>query len=872
MTTTRPETEQRAAADAQDAGQTQDNPKIVPAHEATPASPSPATEPVRTVVLDASRTLPLDPDRLILDPDPERTLVLDPVARAPVTQSVRSKNGQAAAPDDKPAYTGLAQPLRKQEAGADQRTAPLTRPQETRIEELLAAARRDLALGALWQPAGHCAADRYRAILQVQPAHPEALAGAHHLANVLVEETQSALAAGNSLAAALVVRQIRSLQPHLPQLRELEQQLRPAGSSNVTDVFEPVATSCIDMGPGTRLLNGRFELQRRLGAGGAGVVYQALDLEAARLKDPNPRVAIKVPGDAIQSLPETRLALQREMSRTRRLTHPNIVRVYEFYEDHGVCFITMELLEGRSWATLVRERPDGMSLAAARPLIEQLCAALTYAHGQAMVHSDLKPENLFLTHAEQVKVLDFGIAAPLRRTSSSGAAADTLFNPRRMVVLSERYACPELWDRLDPDPRDDVYSVGCIIYELLSGAHPFDGASALQALREKRIPLAIKSLSRAQNGALRQALQLHRESRTPSVEALATQLWQSGSTLGMRRTHSVIADGRLPARRWITGALVACALVIAALLLLTLKGLGPTPTPADPNTVSPAAAQSLARRLGMVDTSLQSGASYTRVEVLAAVAGSPRRARLGSSSEQIAAAIAQCRETSGDCDGWYTDESPRNVVMRPFRIDHSPVTVAAFREFVAKTHYQTEPERAGGAYALSGGQLHFIPGGNWTNAVGTGAPAEQSAVVGVTYNDAVQFCRWRGERLPTEDEWEYAARGPRGSIFPWGDDPALARARAAERPAATDGPAEGVDGTLRGLSGNIWQWVDTTGAGGDGRKVLKGGSYLEQSPANRRAAVRRSERANRADSDSGFRCARSQEAWPDAPFWVNGLR
>jgi formylglycine-generating enzyme required for sulfatase activity len=164
------------------------------------------------------------------------------------------------------------------------------------------------------------------------------------------------------------------------------------------------------------------------------------------------------------------------------------------------------------------------------------------------------------------------------------------------------------------------------------------------------------------------------------------------------------------------------------------------------------------------------------------------------------------------------------------------------------------------------GHLRPVPGGSWRNAVtGHSPPADDLAVVGVNFADAQAYCRWRGQRLPTEAEWEYAARGPAGHVFPVDSNSDQAPQLSAGPPPAHGGPPEGIGGRYRGLSGGVWEWVDT--AVGE-RRVLKGGSWLETNPANRRAAAHRTEEPDRADADSGFRCAQSVAAWPDADLWM----
>lgn len=273
----------------------------------------------------------------------------------------------------------------------------------------------------------------------------------------------------------------------------------------------------------------------------------------------------------------------------------------------------------------------------------------------------------------------------------------------------------------------------------------------------------------------------------------------------------------------------------------------------------------LLHSLGIEGSEIDATHDYPRSAIRQLIDATPRRVTLGSTVDQIHAAFMLCRQYSAACQlSWYGDEGVRTVTLEPFELDATPVSVHAFRQFADATGYKTQAEKAGFAYAVVGGSLKAVPGGSWRNAVKTHAIAEDLSVVGVSFQDALAYCRSKDARLPTEDEWEYVARGPQRHIFPSGDEADSAGAPAAP-PRVTDGPAEGIGGRYKGLSGNVWQWVDSKVGG---RKVLKGGSWLETNPANRRAATRRYELPGRADEDSGFRCARSAAAWPDAEVWL----
>jgi formylglycine-generating enzyme required for sulfatase activity len=278
----------------------------------------------------------------------------------------------------------------------------------------------------------------------------------------------------------------------------------------------------------------------------------------------------------------------------------------------------------------------------------------------------------------------------------------------------------------------------------------------------------------------------------------------------------------------------------------------------------------LLKSLGIPTDKLDSGHNYQETAIRQLLDSTPRRVTLGSASEQIRAAYTLCQQYSADCqESWYADEGLREVTLDPFQMDRTPVSVHAFRQFVESSRYRTQAETAGVAYAVIGGSLQAVPGGSWRNAIKKRTPGEDTAVIGVSFQDALAYCRSKGERLPSEDEWEYLARGPGRQTFPWGESIEPAAAALSAPPRVGDGPAEGIGGQYRGLSGNVWQWVDTKVGT---RKVLKGGSWLEPNPANKRGATRRYEVPSRADEDSGFRCAKPVPAWPDTELWVAQLK
>ncbi|CAE6769874.1 serine/threonine protein kinase [Paraburkholderia domus] len=263
-------------------------------------------------------------------------------------------------------------------------------------------------------------------------------------------------------------------------------------------------------------LNNRFVLEECLGVGGMGTVYKALDLRKLEASDRKPYLAIKVLNLQFRGNPNSLVALQREARKAQVLAHRNIIAVYDFDRDGPIVYLTMEYLTGKPLSQLLRTPGyKGMPVRAALPIVRGMCNALAYAHEHGFVHCDFKPANVFLTTNAEVKVIDFGIARVFQRPEEESDA--TVFDPGSLGALTPAYASPEMIEHREPDPRDDIYALGCITYELLTGHHPFDRLSATQARNADFKPQRPPNLDAKQWRALRAALSFDRNTRMPSV-------------------------------------------------------------------------------------------------------------------------------------------------------------------------------------------------------------------------------------------------------------------------------------------------------------------------------------------------------------------
>ncbi len=227
------------------------------------------------------------------------------------------------------------------------------------------------------------------------------------------------------------------------------------------------------------LLNNRYQLLEQLGTGGMSNVFRARDLMLER------NIAIKVLHEQYSKDQAFQERFRQEARAAANLSHPNIVTVHDFGYDMGQLFIVMEYIPGKDLKTLLRQR-GRYSVEEAIPLIVQACAGIGYAHRAGLVHCDIKPHNMIVTPDSRLKVTDFGIARALS-TIMPDERADVVWG-------SPQYFSPEQAVGEAPSPSSDVYSLGIVLYEVLTGALPFTAPTsdelARMHLEEQPIPIS----------------------------------------------------------------------------------------------------------------------------------------------------------------------------------------------------------------------------------------------------------------------------------------------------------------------------------------------------------------------------------------------
>jgi formylglycine-generating enzyme required for sulfatase activity len=456
-----------------------------------------------------------------------------------------------------------------------------------------------------------------------------------------------------------------------------------------------------------RILSGRYRIERELGAGGMGIVYVAIDGVGGE------RVAVKLLRPECREQPDVIAALREEVIKTRKLRHDNIVGVYAMEQDGADSYVVMEYLQGATVQGLLDdEYAGGMPLAQAEQILRGVGSALSFAHGKGIIHSDIKPSNIFVTPGGHAKVLDFGIARALR----VGAAR---FDTRRLNALTPAYATEEMLEGGEPTESDDVFSLACVTYELLTGRHPFDRRDIRSAREAGLVPSPVASLSESQNRALRRGLAFARIDRCTTVHEFVDAVLQPAGVRSSKKGPLVLGLGVLGA------------------IGLALVGAYALRSPENAKT---------ARRAG---DALRDCAPECPGMVV------------------IRAGSFRMNSTRGNTGGSGAQGDRVVSFSAPFAVSRYPITVAQFRAFIQATGRQP---------AATCMDASNVPGVRPVDFFHPGfQQSEDDPVVCVTLDDARAYADWInrvsrqvGYHLVSEVEWEYSARAGAQTAYPWG--------------------------------------------------------------------------------------------------------
>jgi len=310
---------------------------------------------------------------------------------------------------------------------------------------------------------------------------------------------------------------------------------------------------------------GRYQIIEELGKGGMGRVYRVLDKE---LKE---EVALKLIRPEIAKDEKTIDRFKNELKFARKISHRNIGRMYELMEDKGTHFITMQYVSGQDLRGLIRQTGQ-LTTGKAISIAKEICEGLIEAHHQGVIHRDLKPSNIIIDKDGNARILDFGIARSVEGKGITGAG---------VMIGTPEYMSPEQVEGKETDQRSDIYSLGVILYEMVTGRVPFEGDTPFTVgiKHKSEIPKDPKELNEQISGDLSnmilKCLEKDKDKRYQSAQEVRSELVNIAD--GIPTTERIIPDKKPLTSREITvtfglkklfvPALVGVALIVAAVIL-----------------------------------------------------------------------------------------------------------------------------------------------------------------------------------------------------------------------------------------------------------------------------------------------------------------
>jgi serine/threonine-protein kinase len=562
-----------------------------------------------------------------------------------------------------------------------------------------------------------------------------------------------------------------------------------------------------------KLLDGRYRIEKLLGQGGMGTVYRATHIHIDAL------VAVKVLNPELVSNQSAIERFRREAKAAGRIHHPNAIKVTDFgvAEDKTV-YLVMELVDGESlrdllWAGTIFDAGRAVSI------LTQVSSAVEAAHESGVIHRDLKPDNIIIRRKgslEEVKVLDFGIAK-LKQQENPVAGAQTL-TQAGTIIGTPAYMSPEQCRGRELDQRSDIYSLGIIAYEMLTGAPPFNEDSATEIvarhLRDEPPPLseARPDLPPLLEQAVMRALAKDPANRQQSAEAFGLELQAAlgdGLAIDTQLIFRTTDPNRQPVKTSARGSAV-----------VSQGGVQGASVPASPEikqTLAPARKRFIP--LAAIFTVILGGISTYLLWPRSQSSPPDSAIQPGAAIAVEMARIPGGRFLMGRNDGDEDERPAHEVEVRDFYLDKFEVTNQQYKKFTDATG-------------------HPLPR-HWRNN-GSFAPEESLLpVTFVTWQDAADYAKWAGKRLPTEEEWEYATRGGnKGSLYPWGNQWADGKANLNRPNQARPAPVHSFEQDVSSfgvydLAGNVSEWVQNYfiryGAGADERyRVYRGGNFTAE--------------------------------------------